>query len=79
MTGIPARSAAWIAGASAAGFGSETTKPEGLVAAAACISWPMRAMSWMSGASYVTDTPSWAAAACAPFWTTAQNGSDACP
>ena len=34
MTGIPARSAARIAGASALGFGSDTTRPAGLVAVA---------------------------------------------
>ena len=38
MTGIPARSAARIAGASALGFGSDTTRPAGLVAIAARIS-----------------------------------------
>ena len=44
ITGIPARSAAWIDGASAAGFGSETTRPVGFDAVAARISSRIRAM-----------------------------------
>ena len=79
MTGMPASTAALMDGPRASASGTETTRPSGLEATAASISWAIATMSKVGGAWYSTLTPMSLPACSTPFWTTDQNGSDAWP
>ena len=74
---MPEATAFLIESPSAAASGTETTRPSGLLATAASISWDISTMSKVAGARYSTLAPVTFCASSTPFLTTDQNGSDA--